>query len=169
MDRTSIREDLPPDLAAALSCGYAYAGNENRVTEDDIFFIGPAGAISATAPDMAKFMIAHLHNGTCHNASILSEQATGRMHAWGFANDPRVPGMCLGFYEQYYNNLRTIGHDGDTTLFHSRLRLIPEKQAGYFVSCNSAGGSPARDEFFTEFMNHYYPAPQSPAPKADPT
>lgn len=168
MDRTSIKEDLPPDLAAALSHGYTFAGNENTVTQDDIFVIGPAGAISAPAPDIAKFMIAHLRNGTYNNVSILSERASGLMHAQAFTNDPRVSGMCLGFYEQYYNGLRTIGHDGDTTEFHSRLTLIPEKQAGYFVSYNSVGGARARDEFFSAFMDHYYPAPQSPVPEADP-
>lgn len=168
MDRTSIREDLPPDLAARLSRGYAYAANENSVAEDDIIVIGPAGTISAPSPDMAKFMIAHLNNGTYRDATILSERATGLMHARAFTNDPRVSGVCLGFYEQHYNGLRTIGHDGDTTLFHSRLILIPEKQAGYFVSYNSAGGGLARDEFHEAFMNHYYPAPQSPVPKPDP-
>lgn len=169
MDRTSIQEDLPPDLAANLSRGYTFTGKENTAAiPDDIFVIGPAGAITAPSPDIAKFMIAHLRNGTYNNASILSERAAGLMHARAFANDPRVSGMCLGFYEQYFNGLRAIAHDGDTTEFHSRLILIPEKQAGYFVSYNSAGGALARDEFFTEFMNHYYPAPQSPVPAADP-
>jgi len=168
MDRTSIREDLPSDLAAALSRGYTYSGKENDATQDSIFVIGPAGTISAPAPDMAKFMIAHLQNGTYNNATILSERAAGLMHARAFANDPRVPGMCLGFYEQYYNGLRMIGHDGDTTEFHTRLTLLPEKQTGFFVSYNSAGGQYARAEFFEEFMNHYYPAPQSPVPAVDP-
>jgi CubicO group peptidase (beta-lactamase class C family) len=169
MDRTSIKEDLPPDLSANLSRGYTFTGKENTAAiPDDIFVIGPAGAITAPSPDIAKFMIAHLRNGTYNNASILSERAAGLMHARAFANDPRVSGMCLGFYEQYYNGLRAIAHDGDTTEFHSRLILIPEKQAGYFVSYNSAGGALARDEFFSAFMNHYYPAPQSLVPAADP-
>lgn len=169
MERTSIQQDLPPDLALSLSRGYMFTGKENSAAiPDDIFVISPAGAISAPAPDMAKFMIAHLQNGTYHNTSILSERAAGLMHARAFANDPRVPGMCLGFYEQNYNGLRLISHDGDTTEFHSRLTLIPEKQAGFFVSYNSAGGDLARDEFYEEFLNHYYPAPQSTVPAADP-
>lgn len=169
MNRTSIQQDLPPDLALSLSRGYMFTGKENTdAIPDDVLTISPAGAISAPAPDMAKFMIAHLQNGTYNNASILSERAAGLMHARAFANDPRVPGMCLGFYEQNYNGLRTIGHDGDTTEFHSRLTLIPEKQTGFFVSYNGAGGDPARDEFYEEFMNHYYPALQSPVPAGDP-
>jgi hypothetical protein len=50
-----------------------------------------------------------------------------------------------------------IGHGGDTTLFHSKLVLIPEKQTGFIVMYNSPGGGSARDEVFEKFMDHYYP------------
>ncbi len=166
MNQTSIREDLPPDLASNLSAGYLYANGVNVPVHDAIVVAGPAGSISSTAPDMAKFMLAHLGNGTYGNATILSGQAASLMHARAFANDPRVAGMCLGFYEQQYNGVRTIGHGGDTDTFHSLLILLPDQQAGFFVAYNSPGGSPARDELFTEFMNHYYPAepPAVPVP-----
>ena len=134
MNQTSIREDLPPDLASNLSAGYLYANGVNVPVHDAIVVAGPAGSISSTAPDMAKFMLAHLGNGTYGNATILSGQAASLMHARAFANDPRVAGMCLGFYEQQYNGVRTIGHGGDTDTFHSLLILLPDQQAGFFVA-----------------------------------
>ena len=169
MNQTSIREDLPPDLASNLTEGYLYANGANVPVHDAIVVASPAGSISSTAPDMAKFMIAHLMNGTYGNATILSVQAAGLMHARAFANDPRVSGMCLGFYEQQYNGVRAIGHGGDTDTFHSLLILLPDTQAGFFVSYNSPGGSLARDELFTKFMNHYYPQVPSALPAPNPS
>lgn len=168
MDRTSIKEDLPPDLASNLSKGYMYSG-ENIPLRDWIIVVGPAGTISSTAPDMAKFMIAHLQNGTYGNATLLSPATAGLMHAQAFTNDPDVPGMCLGFYEMQYNGLRMIGHGGDTNLFHSELVLLPEKNEGYFISYNSPSGASARSEFFTEFMDHYYPQGPKVLPQPDPS
>jgi len=169
MNRTSFKEDLPPELASSLTKGYVYTNSENLPIHDYVFNIAPAGSISSTSPDMTKFMIAHLQNGTYGNATILSAGTTSQMHARAFANDPNSAGMCLGFYEMQYNGLRAIGHGGDTNTFHTLLVLLPEKNAGFFVSYNSPSGSSARSEFFTEFMDHYYPQEQKIVPKPDPS
>ena len=157
MARTSILEDLPPVLAANLTKGFESAGSKNVPVRDAIIVVAPAATVSSTAPDMTRFMIAHMQGGRYGNATILSKPAADLMHARAFANDPRISGMCLGFYENTYNGLRTIGHDGDTTLFHAKLVLIPEKQTGFIVMYNSPGGGSARNEVFEQFMDHYYP------------
>ncbi len=157
MARTSILEDLPPVLAANLTKGFESAGSKNVPVRDAIIVVAPAATVSSTAPDMTRFMIAHMQGGRYGNATILSEPAADLMHARAFANDPRISGMCLGFYENTYNGVRTIGHDGDTTLFHAKLVLIPEKRTGFIVMYNSPGGGSARNEVFEQFMDHYYP------------
>jgi CubicO group peptidase (beta-lactamase class C family) len=169
MGNTSIREDLPPDMALRLTKGYTFTNGENVPEKDTIYVIGPAGTIGSTSPDMAKFMIAHLQNGTYGNAMILAPKTADLMHARAFANDPRVTGMALGFYEQYYNGRRAIAHGGDTELFHSLLVLLPDEQAGFFVSSNSAGGRGVRDTLFTSFMDHYYPGVPQVLPRPDPS
>jgi len=169
MENTSIREKLPPDLAAKLTQGYSFANSENKPTDDFILVVGPAGSITSTAPDMAKFMIAHLQNGTYGNATILAPKTAELMHARAFANDPRITGMCLGFYEQFYNGRRAIVHGGDTDTFHSLLFLLPEEQTGFFVSGSSAGGRGVRNTLFTEFMDHYYPGEPRVLPMPDPS
>ncbi|MDP3395899.1 MAG: serine hydrolase domain-containing protein [Methanoregula sp.] len=169
MENTSIREKLPPHLAAKLTQGYSFANSENKPTDDFILVIGPAGSITSTAPDMAKFMIAHLQNGTYSNATILAPKTAELMHARSFANDPRITGMCLGFYEQYYNGRRAIVHGGDTDTFHSLLFLLPEEQTGFFVSGSSAGGRGVRNALFTAFMDHYYPGKPHVLPLPDPS
>lgn len=169
MDQTSIREDLPPYLKTNLSQGYLYSGTRNMAVPDDIYVIAPAGTISSTAPDMARFLAAHMQDGTYRNTTILPADAAQLMHARAFANDPRVSGMCLGFYEMHINNRRLIVHGGDTHTFHSLLAIIPEEQAGFFVSYNSMGGNKARDELLVEFMDHYYPADSGSIPQPDPS
>lgn len=169
MENTSIKEVLPEDLASRLSKGYHYVGSENLASPDVVIVNAPAGSISSTAPDMAKFMIAHLKNGRYENATILSPGTAELMHARVFSNDPLVAGMCLGFYEQYYNGRRTITHGGDTDTFHSLLVLLPEEQAGFFVSGNSPGGGGVRDALFEAFMDHYYPGEPETLPAPDPS
>ncbi len=169
MNRTSIQNDLPPDLASGLAQGYAYAGMQNDPTPDAVIVTGPAGSISSTAPDMAAFMIAHLQNGTYGNTTLLPASTADLMHTRAFANDPRVPGMCLGFYERDLNGRRMIAHGGDTFTFHSLLVLLPGEQTGFFVSYNSVGGVLARDELFEEFMDHYYPEEPSALPEPGPS
>ncbi len=169
MSQTSIKVVLPPERAYNLSQGFVYNGNENIFVPDDIWAIGPAGTISSTAPDMARFLAAHMQDGKFRNATILPADTTSLMHARAFANDPRVSGMCLGFYEMQINNRRLIGHGGDTLTFHSLLVIIPEEQAGFFVSFNSIGGKKARDDLLKEFMDHYYPADTTVTPQPDPS
>lgn len=167
MDSTSIREDLPPDKAERLSKGYVF-GPKNQAIHDDIYNIGPAGSISSTAPDMAKFLAMHMQGGSLDELSILPRKTAELMHAEAFTNDPRGSGMCLGFYEMHVNNRRLIGHGGDTNTFHSLLIFIPEEQAGFFVSYNSVGGGAARNELLRAFMDHYYPAEEVAIPDPDP-
>lgn len=158
MTDTNIREELPLEIRSRLAKGYTYDGIQNVATLDEIIIMAPAGAITSTAPDIAKFMMAYLQSGTYGNTTILSRKAADLMHTRAFSNDPRVAGMALGFYEQFYNGKRAIAHSGDTTTFHSLLLLIPDENTGFFVSSNSPGGGGVRDELFKAFMDHYYPA-----------
>lgn len=77
-----------------------------------------------------------------------------------FTNDPRLPGMAYGFYEQQINRQRLIGHSGDTNLFYSLLVLLPKAHVGLFVAFNSPSGSTASQNLLQAFMDHYYPAPR---------
>jgi hypothetical protein len=117
--------------------------------------------MSSTSEDMAKFMIAHLQNGTYRNKRILQETTTRQMHTLLFTNDPRVNGMTYGFWEIRQDPPRAVGHGGDTILFHTLLVLIPEDRTGIFISSNELAAEPAVHELLQTFMDHYYPASPS--------
>ena len=159
MTQTSTRQPLPASLRPDMSVGYEFKDGEFVPHKFEIVTgAAPAGSISASATDMAKFMIAHLNKGAFGDARILGEQETELMHTRLHGHDPRIPGFAHGFYEQSSHGLRLIGHGGDTEWFHSDLSLIPSENVGVFMSTNTnTGGEISFLPFLTAFLDHYYP------------
>ena len=171
MEHSSFRQPLPAGLAGDVSTGYRY---ENGVFKAEEFELlngdNPAGSMSTTATDIARFMIAHLQNGGYEGGRILQEETAKRMHTRLFSHDPRIGGNAHGFWERHLNGLSILEHGGDIMCFHSLFMLIPEKNVGFFVSYNSTGsGGLNRYELFQAFLNRYFPTPLAvePAPPAD--
>ncbi|MFN0178971.1 MAG: serine hydrolase domain-containing protein [Gemmatimonadales bacterium] len=168
MTQTTSRQPLPARLVPDMSQGFAWA--EGRFQPKDWEIVtgaAPAGSMSASATDMAKFMLAHLNHGALGEARILSEATARQMHTRIQGHDPRIPGFAHGFYEKSRNGLRIIGHGGDTQWFHSDLALIPSENIGIFMSTNSdQGGQLSFGAFLSAVLDHYYPealAPIAPA------
>lgn len=160
MHQSTFLQPLPAALSGQMSQGYTHSGGAYHAGSFENIETVPAGALSSTATDMANFMIAQLQAGRFGNTRILQENTVQEMQQQHFANDPRLPGMAYGFYEQQINQQHLIGHSGDTTLFYSLLMLLPESHVGLFVAFNSPGGSAASQNFLQAFMDHYYPAPR---------
>jgi CubicO group peptidase (beta-lactamase class C family) len=169
MERSSFREPLPENLAPDMAVGYRRkAGLYEPGYFELISNFGPAGALSSTATDMARFMIAHLQLGRYGDQRILQEATARQMHSRVYAPDPRLPGMAHGFYESEVCGQHIIGHGGDTIFFHSDLALLTEHNVGLFVSYVNEGGL-ARIELVEAFVKRYFPCeePQVPEPPAD--
>jgi len=165
MHNSTFRQPLPLELAPDMAVGYTYENGVYKAEEFEyIKGMAPAGSMSVTATDMAKFMIAHLQNGRYGDTRILNESTAKEMHRQHFTHDPRINGMCYGFYEQNLNNQRIIEHSGLLPPFVSLLTLLPEQKVGLFVSFNSLDGG-ARTELKQAFLNRYYPAPDAPVPQ----
>jgi CubicO group peptidase (beta-lactamase class C family) len=169
MERSTFAQPVPETLAGELSNGYRYEAGAFREGAFEYIGIPPAGSMSATATDMARFMLAHLGGGAVDGGRILEPETAEEMHRRRFAHDERVNGVCYGFYEMGRNGERVIGHGGDTDLFHSLLLLVPERDLGLFVSYNSSpGGVPAREEFVEAFLDRYVGEPEAPAEPTGP-
>ena len=159
MTQTSTRQPLPARYTAQMSNGYEWKGGAfNPHKWEIITGAWPAGSVSSTATDMAKFMIAHLNDGEYNGQRILSAATAEKMHTRVFTHDPRLNGFAYGFYEKSGHGVRIIGHGGDTQWFHSDLALIPSEKVGVFVSYNTnTGGELSFFPFLSEFLDHYYP------------
>ena len=154
MQHTTFLQPPPQPLATDLAMGY---GNALKPGATEIIQAVPAGAMSATAWDMAKFMIAHLQQGHYGGSRILEENTAREMHRRQFTNDERVSGWTFGFEELWLNNQRILWHPGDTRFFSTGLYLIPKYDVGLFVSYNHRAGSQARADLIQAFMDHRFP------------
>jgi CubicO group peptidase (beta-lactamase class C family) len=159
MTHSTFSQPLPADLAEHMSVGYKF---ENGIFKADEFELihgmTPAGSMSASGADMARFMIAHLQKGRFGETRILEEETANLMHTQLFAHDPHVLGNAHGFWEMRYNDVYALEHGGDTMLFHSFLVLLLDHNLGFFVSYNSVGGGgPARVQLVEAILDRYFP------------
>lgn len=147
----------PPDgeLSEAVSKGYVATGDGFQERGFEFVPLRPAGSISATATDMARFMQLHLQRGEFDGEQYLRPETIAGMHDARFQNHPAVNGIGYGFYEMSRGDTQIVGHAGDTRLFHSLLALFPEQDMGLFISYNTAGGIEARQELFDAFVNEF--------------
>jgi CubicO group peptidase (beta-lactamase class C family) len=172
MKRSFFRRPVPPVPPEELARGHEVRGDTWRVQPPERVKVAPGGSMSATATDMARFMLAHLGGGRSGDGRILQEETVRRMHRQHFTHDPRVSGWAHGFMEFHVNGQRLIGHEGDAYLFTSLLVLLPEQGLGLFVAYNSPGAQHgaqrARRELLQALLDRYHPAParpvRSPAP-----
>jgi CubicO group peptidase (beta-lactamase class C family) len=160
MEHSTFSEPLPESLAPHMSGGYTFeAGTFKPHGFEFIHAAGPAGSLSSTVTDMARFMLAHLQDGTLGDAHILKPETAQLMHSRVMSPDPALNGHALGFYETYINGHRIIGHGGDTQYFHSVLSLMPETGIGLFATVNTGGqGGRTSVDLERAFFKHYYPA-----------
>jgi len=169
---STFREPLPPALEPFGVTGYSWDG-ERFVAEPYEIDGGwtPAGGTSMSAGDVARFMIAHLNQGSYRDAQLLAPATEALMQRVSFRHDPRLPGIALGFIEQPANGHHAIGHDGDSFWFHTALVLLPEERLGIFASYVGEGGASARAALTEAFFDRFYPADDSVlgAPTVEPS
>ncbi len=157
MTASTFAQPLPANLSSQMSSGYRMGSGDPNPFE--VINPAPAGSMSTTANDMARFMIAHLQEGQLDDARILGPDTTRLMHSRLFGLDDAANAMCYGFYEESRNGRRIIGHAGDTVYFHSDLHLILDSGVGFFVSYNSGGKNEVtpRTLLWIAFLDRYFP------------
>lgn len=170
MTSSTFEQPLPDTLRDRMSQGYPTSADVPGPFE--IVGTPPAGALTASAPDMARFMLAQL--GEPGAGPILEPETLDLMHApaldeGSLGNLAAGPRMTLGFFDESRNGHRILGHGGDTNYFHSHLQIYPEERTGIFVSLNSTGNSglatlELRDAVLHGFTDRYFPAESAPAP-----
>ncbi|MFB9443410.1 beta-lactamase family protein [Dactylosporangium vinaceum] len=156
MTHSTASEPLPAALAADLANSYDEDGTRVPFTFD---LLAPDGSVSATASDMAKFMIAHLN----HGEGILKPQTSTVMQNRSFSADPRVGGYAHGFMDRVLHGHRVLMHGGDWEGFESVLLLVPDCRLGLFVSLNSLEGAGMLSEVVDGFLDRFAPGSEPAA------
>jgi CubicO group peptidase (beta-lactamase class C family) len=101
----------------------------------------PAGYISASAEDMAHYLIAQLNGGRYAEATILSPAGIAELHrpaipsgdAFTFYHDSQY---AMGWVSSLSNGIPTVWHNGDTIGFHAHMLLAPAERWGVVLLTN---------------------------------
>lgn len=168
MTGTNASVPMRPELRERLARGYVYRGGRFEPTDYHYMHLTPAGVMSATASDMARFMIAHLNGGALGDERILREETAALMHSPLFVPHPDVLPILHGFYRSDRAGRVVFGHGGDTNQFHSQMALLPEVGLGVFVSYNSDPGAAARSRVVSALLDHFFEPGEHLRPAPEP-
>ena len=165
MHHSTFTQPVPKNFPGFLSKGYSVASAPPSPFE--MVITAPAGALTSTAADMARFMLAHLQQGSLDGRQILDPATTALMHTPTESADPGFGVMAHGLFYGMQNGRKVIGHGGDTIVYHTEMNLLPDEGVGIFFTYNSRGKEEAvyaaRKELFDGFMDRYFPAPPAAA------
>ncbi len=174
MRSSSFRQPLSKGLAARLATPYPKPGTTSGF---EYVGPGPAGSLSASATDMARFMLAHLGGGALDGGRILRPETARLMHDSPLARVdpaslvPPLKRMELGFFEMDVGRPGVVGHLGDLNAFHTSLDLFVREGVGIYVSVNGSGrdgaGSALRLALPTDFADRYMPIADRPDGRID--
>jgi CubicO group peptidase (beta-lactamase class C family) len=168
MTSSTFRQPLPSQFAEQISTGYRTASQPGEYFE--LVGPAPAGSLSTTGADMARFMIAQMQAYSGTQTPLLGHETAQRMQTTMFRPVPPSLGMAIGFFERDRNGHRVREHGGDTQFFHSKLAMFIDDNVGIFLSFNSTGKEgavgPLREAIFAQFADRYFPAPLAELPPA---
>ena len=103
----------------------------------------PSGSLSSgqlicSAEDMGRYLMAHLNEGRCGEAQILSPEGIAELHR------PAVDASSMGATEQYgmgwyieeQGPSRLVWHTGMVPNFYAYMALLPEQKKGVILLAN---------------------------------
>jgi CubicO group peptidase (beta-lactamase class C family) len=167
MKSTHFDQPAAPTWSDDVAVGYSTERGKLTPHPFEVVMAAGGGAISSTADDMGRFMLAQLQQGTLEGQRILSAESTAEMHKVHFSYVPGPGGMGYGFPHAQLNGHDVLWHTGALFYCYSRLVLIPDSGVGLFIAGNSDNADELQERLFAAFMQRYFPAP-APTPASAP-
>ncbi|MEZ5557623.1 MAG: serine hydrolase domain-containing protein [Pseudomonadales bacterium] len=158
MTSTNTHSEMADALRARHATSYRFRAGRFEPLDYLYARDAPAGHMSTTAADMARYMLAHLGHARPDGVFVFSPRLVAAMREPLFAPDPAVQPLLHGFYRSDRNGLAVYGHGGDVNGFHSNLSLLPDLDLGIFVSFNSDPSAVARSNIVPAFIDYFFPA-----------
>jgi CubicO group peptidase (beta-lactamase class C family) len=155
MNHSTFRQPIPEDLPGNMAKPYRFV--DGTFMEASFEFMSePAGSMSSSALDMARFMLAYLEEGQLDTGRVLQAGTVRRMFDESFTHHHELEGMAHGFIKATVNGQHVFQHPGGTMLYDTALHLIPEEGIGFFIS-HSGGSYLVNKTIFQQFMDLYFP------------
>jgi CubicO group peptidase (beta-lactamase class C family) len=153
-------------VASEVTLGFSRAAGAFKTHAFEyVSDIAPAGAMSASANDMALYMQALLDPLLMEKAGVLRAETALAMREGLFGNTLELGAWRHGFMDYtFVRGRRAFGHDGDVVYQHSSMQIFPDEGLAIFVSVNSPNGRPLLDSLISAFLDEFAgpPAPQPP-------
>lgn len=177
MTRTTFRNPYParPDLpapmsaalAADLSDGFLWTGSGWRKRPFEYTTqLAPAGGVSTTAGDMARYMTMILNGGTLDGVQIYNPATAAGFFREQSRPAPGVSGVAHGFLQFQLPGGRTgWGHDGVLLSYRSSMILIPSLGLGVFIAANGESGERLVSQATGRIVQRFY-GPAQTLPEA---
>jgi len=164
--RDGLPAPLSPELAAEMSAPMRWGGNAHVARGFEyVTPVGPAGAMSASAGDMARYMLLLLGDGTLDGVTIFGSQAARAFRTPLTSLPPEANALDAGFFDQLLpGGFHGYGHNGATLSFYSNMMVVPDLRLGVFVATNTEGGGELSDPLPGRIIERFY-APPRTAPK----
>jgi CubicO group peptidase (beta-lactamase class C family) len=162
MTATTAHQPPGPTLVEGRAAGYSWDGTAYHALPFRYTQSRPAGAVSTTAADMSRFMLALLGDGSLDGVRILSPSSRAALLQPQFRDHPRVPGVTYAFHEWRTHGRRLLHHDGTLGDQVAVMLLDPDNAFGLFVASNANPG--IGNHLLEPVLSHLY----SPAPAVPP-
>jgi CubicO group peptidase (beta-lactamase class C family) len=168
MESSTFVQPPPQDIAERVATEYEYDDDtgEYALAPLRLSHLAPAGGMHASLPDMGRFLVAMLGDGSYQGGRILSQETVQMMYPQRFAAHPRLPGTTYGLLEDSPNGHRVLRRDGDSMNARSRIYLMPDEGTGLYIV--AIGDEESRVELSWAFFDRFYPRTE-PLPQASAT
>ncbi len=135
---------MPAAIASKVTGGFARsAGGYQSQPFEYISDEAPAGALSASANDMAAYIGALLDPSRLEQTGVLKAQAALAMREPLLANTPEFGPMLHGFFDlAALRGRHGFGHGGALVFQRSTMEIYPDEGVAIFVAVNTPTGDP---------------------------
>jgi hypothetical protein len=155
---------MPEALARDISRGFRWNGVAHVVRDFELITqAAPAGAMSASARDIARYMLLLLGDGTLDGVSVFGPMGARAFRTPLTSLPLGVGALDAGFFEFLLpGGFHSYGHGGATTAFFSNMVVVPELDLGIFATTNTEGGDAIANALAGRIVEHFYAAARPP-------
>ncbi len=165
---TATTAHQPPEarLANDLARGYRWVDGHHESLPHRFTYASPSGAISTSAADMGRFMLALLGDGSVGNDRILSQESAKMLLAPQYTPHPRIPPRGYAFLHWFTHGQHLQHHDGTLGDHIGVMVLAPADRFGMFVASNGApdGRNQVGNQLLEPLLTHLFGPSTPPSP-----
>lgn len=167
--RAGLPAPMPKALADRLSTGFNWTGSGFEGAKFEFGSMDPAGSVSTTAPDMARYMLMQLAGGSLDGRTIYGPNTAKAFRTPVFNEPQGINGWAHGFQQVTLpGGYAAYGHGGALSHYFTNMLVIPELDLGIFISTNTNTGRPLIDRLPNHVVARFYAPAQDTLLPPDP-